>query len=350
MSSCDPCGTIGPNGAPGGGGGGGPPATVTLQAALDGQNGLGVPTEQGYATIVDLNAGGSWAWRDAANAQIAQVADITGWTFSQQVRMAGTISPAALAAGTTNDYTPVGGATSNTQRWTPNAAGSRVTGLAGGAAGRMVTVINTSSTVPIELTNEGAGSAAANRFLTPNAITVYTIPPQGLVTLWYDGTSSRWRIINASVEIPGSFIWTFANAGVERGIVTTTNAVPFFYTWATLGAVGDAVDYQGILYYHDNNGLYCLFRNQAGGFARNAVGENGLVPVAAVTQSGYDESGGGTAPWNNLVNAPPGTNGGVNFAPGGGILQVAGNGAVGLTLTWRCIIIATPSNGTVISR
>lgn len=54
---------------------------------------------------------------------------------------------------------------------------------------------NASGGGSISLTND-ADSTAANRFLLTGGI---TIPPNGAVTLVYDGTNSRWRAVGSSL-------------------------------------------------------------------------------------------------------------------------------------------------------
>lgn len=154
---------------------------------------------------------------------------------------------------------------------------------------------------------------------------------------------------SGGITAPGVVFWTFANdGGPANGIITTTDAVPVFRTWATLPNVGDAVDYFFMFFGHRDNGDDCLFRQSQGGFARNALGSNSLNPVAAVVTSGFDETGTGVAPWNNLVANPAGWGGGVNFLPGGDIIQVAFNGAAGETINWKCLGILIPYFGAVI--
>lgn len=156
---------------------------------------------------------------------------------------------------------------------------------------------------------------------------------------------------SGGLSAPGVVFWTFANdGGPVDGIITTTDATPVFRTWATLPAIGDAVDYFFMFFGHRTNGDDCLFRQSQGGFARNAIGSNSLNPVAGVVMSGFDETGLGTAPWNNLVANPAGWGGGVNFLPGGNIIQVAFNGAAGETVQWKCLGILIPYFGAVISR
>lgn len=53
-------------------------------------------------------------------------------------------------------------------------------------------------TATVTLKHEDTGATAANRFSFPNSIDVY-IKPGHSVTIWYDGTSSRWRLAGTSV-------------------------------------------------------------------------------------------------------------------------------------------------------
>jgi hypothetical protein len=103
-----------------------------------------------------------------------------------------TISPAALT-GTVNDYAPSGFSTCAVLRVAADGTDVRtITGLAGGAAGRTVILANVGAAA-IELTTEAAASSAANRFAGAAESTI-SIGRDRHVTLWYDGTSSRWRV------------------------------------------------------------------------------------------------------------------------------------------------------------
>jgi hypothetical protein len=73
-----------------------------------------------------------------------------------------------------------------------SAGAASLTGIAGGAAGRVVRIFNVGSN-SITLLDENAGSTAANRIRTPGA--GRSIAENGSVTIWYDSTSSRWRVL-----------------------------------------------------------------------------------------------------------------------------------------------------------
>lgn len=67
-----------------------------------------------------------------------------------------------------------------------------ITGLANGERGRLVLIRNT-TTQDMTIANESASSDAANRIVTQTGSDV-TTSGQGLVTLVYDSTSSRWVV------------------------------------------------------------------------------------------------------------------------------------------------------------
>lgn len=99
----------------------------------------------------------------------------------------GDLTPPQLTADQ-NDYAPTGHAAASVFRLDSDAART-ITGLAGGADGRIVFVhyIGANSVI---LANENAGSSAANRFALSGAITLTT---DSVCVLQYDSTSSRWR-------------------------------------------------------------------------------------------------------------------------------------------------------------
>lgn len=79
--------------------------------------------------------------------------------------------------------------TTLTARITTSGA-TTITGATGGAAGRVLTVVNAGPD-SIQINSEDAGSTAANRFLLSTAN--ITIAPEGTAQFWYDTTNSRWR-------------------------------------------------------------------------------------------------------------------------------------------------------------
>lgn len=108
--------------------------------------------------------------------------------FMSQIGFAGDITPPQLT-GNVNNYAPTGLATSSVLRMTSDAS-RNVTGLTGGVDGRLVLLLNVGS-FAIVLINESSSSTAANRFALGADLTIAAF---GSVLLWYDSTSTRWRV------------------------------------------------------------------------------------------------------------------------------------------------------------
>lgn len=131
---------------------------------------------------------------DTSQSQTVSNKTLAAVTHSTSVFQTGVISPSALSAGDSADYAPTGLSTCNVMRLSASGAAS-ITGLTGGASGRRISVFNVGTTYSISLVDESGGSTAANRFKTNNGADV-VIYPGGGVDIWYDGTSSRWRVIS----------------------------------------------------------------------------------------------------------------------------------------------------------
>jgi hypothetical protein len=103
--------------------------------------------------------------------------------------LSGVISPPQMTANQ-NDYNPAGIAAASVLQISADAARS-VSGLAGGAEGRLVTLINVGSP-PITLLDESTASSAANRFTLGGGL---CIAGKQAAILRYDGTTARWQCI-----------------------------------------------------------------------------------------------------------------------------------------------------------
>jgi hypothetical protein len=101
------------------------------------------------------------------------------------------ISPAALGS-TQDDWAPTGHATANVIRVTPDPGGTSLTGLDAGEGTNRVVLLVVVGGGTLTLEDENGNSSAINRFAipAPRAIAVWEA-----VTLWYDSTSGRWRVI-----------------------------------------------------------------------------------------------------------------------------------------------------------
>jgi hypothetical protein len=183
----------------------GTPASVTLT------NGTGLP----IAGIAGLGSGiGSWlATPSSANlagaltdetgsgaavfgtAPTISAPTVTGTADLQQaMTLSGDITPAQLTAAT-NDWAPTGFSTASTIRLSTDAS-RNITGLAGGADGRIIIIHNVGAQNAV-LLNESSASTTTNRFLFGSDL---TLAGDTSVTLRYDATSQRWRAITS----PGS--------------------------------------------------------------------------------------------------------------------------------------------------
>jgi hypothetical protein len=105
------------------------------------------------------------------------------------VRFAGDISPTQLTANV-NDWSPTGLASAAVIRFSTDAT-RNVTGLAGGADGRLLVLMNVGAQQAV-LVDDSASSAAANRFALDGSLTLLG---DTAATLLYDATSSRWRLL-----------------------------------------------------------------------------------------------------------------------------------------------------------
>ena len=102
----------------------------------------------------------------------------------------GVVEPATLGAGTTNNWAPT--LTGATRVRFDGPAAADVTGLAGGADGRLLILTNDGANA-ITFRDEDAGSTAANRFAFNGDILVGA---DESFTIIYDGTISRWTRLN----------------------------------------------------------------------------------------------------------------------------------------------------------
>jgi hypothetical protein len=131
-----------------------------------------------------VSADGS-AWVEALN-----IDQTTGnLALPRGLILAGIIAPPQITANQ-NDYNPTGVATASVLQLSSDAS-RNITGLAGGAEGRLVSLINIGGQ-PIVLADESTSSSAANRFTLGASL---SIAAKQAAMLRYDGTAARWRLI-----------------------------------------------------------------------------------------------------------------------------------------------------------
>lgn len=80
------------------------------------------------------------------------------------------------------------------QRMVSTTGNATIRGLAGGRSGRFIIIVEIGGTNGIILNHQDTNSSAANRIIGPLNQN-FAINRSGSVSLWYDDTTSRWRII-----------------------------------------------------------------------------------------------------------------------------------------------------------
>jgi len=151
-------------------------------------------TDTALLAGLELSAAGSAALYTDANTTSLTVGRTgitttvaSGLTASDNFSLAGQITPAQITANQ-NNYNPASLATASTLRLSSNAART-ITGLVGGVTGRLIVLMNVGS-FSILLSNEDALSTASNRFTLGSTTTLVS---GAVLTIVYDGTTSRWR-------------------------------------------------------------------------------------------------------------------------------------------------------------
>lgn len=237
------------------------------------------------------------------------------------LRLEGDISPSQLTANQ-NDYNPTGLSGAAVLRLTSDAS-RNITGLQGGADGRLICVFNIGSN-NIVLTDEDTNSSDGNRFALSGNI---EISPDTSTILCYDSTSLRWRALSGSQTTD---VQTFnaSDTWTKPGLPSTARVL--VQAWAGGGSGGKGTNATGCGG-GGGGGAY-----NYGWFALSALGATETVTIGAggVGQTVANTAGnvGGNTTFGSLLTAYGGAGGqthsGASGAGGGG-----GGGArsVGLT-------------------
>lgn len=149
-------------------------------------------------------------------ADISGLGDATG--AAGAFAFSGVITPTTLAAST-DDWAPTGLASAAMIRASASAA-YNLTGLTGGASGRVVFLHNAGS-YTITLKDESGSSTAANRFALASDT---DLAPDSILILQYDATSARWRTAGGGVPTDFGQKAIFNFVATERTITGATTA------------------------------------------------------------------------------------------------------------------------------
>jgi hypothetical protein len=136
----------------------------------------------------------------------------------------GDISPTALT-GNVDNWSPTGLSTASVIYVTSDVSGRAILGLAGGADGRIITLIEGSNNY-FYINHEAGTSIAANRFFTPHSVTYYAAP-RSITRLMYSAVDGRWHILGSVATISSDFPPTTltANAAAATGSTTRPASV-----------------------------------------------------------------------------------------------------------------------------
>lgn len=134
-----------------------------------------------------LRGDGTWAAAGSTNAS-----DLTSGTLAYARMADPTVTSPSQIAANQNNYASFA---RGINRFTTDAARD-ITGMVAGNDGEVRVLCNVGTTAAntLKIKDESSSSTAANRFSVPwNGDCI--IPAEGSVVVFYDGTSSRWRVI-----------------------------------------------------------------------------------------------------------------------------------------------------------
>lgn len=142
-----------------------------------------------------------------------------GSSPSTTFALTGDITPSQITSNQ-NDYNPTSLSSAAILRLSTDAS-RNITGLQGGADGRIIVIYNVGSFNIVIKDDDGATSTAANRFALSGDV---TLAPDDGITLIYDSTATRWRCIGKS---PGGATSSSGRVLIQSQTPTGTGTVTF---------------------------------------------------------------------------------------------------------------------------
>ena len=166
-----------------------PGASTVTYAQLD--SGTGYISMYANSTF-EFKPGGSGVLAASITASALTVAATVAAIFNGGYR--GTVIRPSIS-GTVNNWNPTGLLPGVTVLADLGGANRTITGIAAQADGALLFIMSQSSTNTITLSHLDAGSNAANQFRCPAGVN-YVIGNKAGVTLVYDATDQKWRVVN----------------------------------------------------------------------------------------------------------------------------------------------------------
>ena len=189
-------------------------------------------------------------------------------TLPEAPYLTGVISPASVSTQQ-NDWAPSGGDTASVWR-IQSSATVLITGISGGVAGRVLTLINIGAN-SFSLYPDHGSSIAANRFdlKVGGYSAVAVLPADSALTLWYDGTSSRWR---AMTPTEGEVILGGASGNFAR--LSGTNSAGRAILDSPSGAAGGLIT--NTVYLGNSTSVDTAIERSAAGVVKVTDGSTGI--------------------------------------------------------------------------
>lgn len=160
---------------------------------------------------------------------------VDGISDTQVLKLTNEFSPAALSADQ-NNYTASQMTQALTVRFDAGAANRNITGIAGGATGRILNVINVGAANNITLNEESASSTTTNRFNIGGDVTLGK--NQGIL-LRYDGTLTRWVQFSSAGRLSDAVFDATWDADTTH--TPTKNAIYDYLVSLSAGTISDTV-------------------------------------------------------------------------------------------------------------
>ena len=167
---------------------------------------------------------------------------IADLVIGRTVKNNGQITPAQLTANTDN-WAPTNLAGATYVRMSSTGA-VELTGLAGGAGGRLMVLINI-GTFPITLKNQSASSLAANRFTLASD---QAVGAGSSASLWYDPNTSTWQAVGGGGGGAGGAAWGSITGTItdQTDLNNTFSSIANAALNSGVGSVNDTVELQAL--------------------------------------------------------------------------------------------------------